>query len=88
MKELDFNRGWQFATEPYNMMQNIIAEMMHTEKPARTVNLPHDSMIESDTRADAPAGACQRVLYGRGFSLHQKGGNSCCVAGRRGVPCL
>ena len=27
MKELDFNRGWQFATEPYNMMQNIIAEM-------------------------------------------------------------
>lgn len=71
MKALDFNRGWQFATEPYNMMQNIIAEMMHTEKSARTVNLPHDSMIESDTRADAPAGPASGY-YTAGVSHYTK----------------
>lgn len=70
-REQNLDQGWQFSEGPYNMMGDIIDEVMHVNKAARIVNLPHDSMIESDTRADVPAGPASGY-YTAGVSHYTK----------------
>ena len=50
MKKININRGWEFR---HGMMQ----PWTRLEQDVRLVNLPHDYMIESDVREDAPAKA-------------------------------
>ena len=51
MKKEALNRGWAFQKGTPMYMQ-----VLATGSFGKTVNLPHDYMIESDVREDAPAG--------------------------------
>lgn len=51
MRTMNIDDGWRFEQGMYSGLS--VTQM---DKPKRIVNLPHDYMIESDVRADAPAG--------------------------------
>ena len=48
MKKISINRGWEFQ---HGMMQ----PWTRLQQEKRIVDLPHDYMIESEVREDAPA---------------------------------
>lgn len=53
----NLDRGWRFGSGSYNAMLDIVAQHFSALAGSpRIVDLPHDYMIESDVRADAPAG--------------------------------
>ena len=66
MKKEDLNRGWSFQKGSPMLMMALA-----TGSFGRKVNLPHDYMIESDVRADAPAGAAMGY-YTEGVATYTK----------------
>lgn len=51
MEKYDIHRGWRFG---HGFLQDT--DVIHPEIGEKTVDLPHDYMIEGEVRADAPAG--------------------------------
>ena len=70
MKKEDLNRGWSFQKGSPMLMMALA-----TGSFGRKVNLPHDYMIESDVRADAPAGAAMGYYTEGGGHLHEGAGH-------------
>lgn len=54
MKQTCWNRQWRFWEN-----QNPFERVWTIPKDARTLDLPHDAMIEKPPRADIPNGHCR-----------------------------
>lgn len=67
MYRKNLNRGWEF-------MQGEPSSIPGMPKETKTVNLPHDFMVEQDVTADAKGGAGGRFLQRRRGNLHKNAG--------------
>ncbi|MDO4621995.1 MAG: glycoside hydrolase family 2 TIM barrel-domain containing protein [Eubacteriales bacterium] len=66
MKRVSINRGWEFD----HGMRSGFSAIMESET-MRTVDLPHDYMIESEVREDAPAGPASG-FYTEGVAYYSR----------------
>ncbi|MBR3504275.1 MAG: DUF4982 domain-containing protein [Clostridia bacterium] len=66
MRELNINKGWFFENRSMDP-----GRRMSGDCDRRTVDLPHDYMIETDVRADAPSGASSGY-YNAGVAYYSK----------------
>ena len=67
MKRIDLNRDWEFG---HGMLQHWIARDDDPDGK-RIVQLPHDYMIGSDVRKDAPSGTASG-FYNAGVAYYNK----------------
>ena len=72
MRNQNIDRGWQFN---YGTIDGFPDPSR--ESTLREVDLPHDYMIFSSVKKDAPAGASSGFFTEGRSLLHQKGNDSC-----------